>query len=43
LAIMQDGTARDHQLEAMALTMQRLGKGGIAPGLRAARSVLAAL
>ena len=28
---------------AMALTMQRLGQGGEAPGLRAARSVLAAL
>ncbi|OYX27128.1 MAG: lipid-A-disaccharide synthase [Rhodobacterales bacterium 32-66-7] len=31
------------QTEAMALTMVRLGKGGEAPGLRAARSVLAAL
>lgn len=31
------------QNSAMALTMQRLGKGGEAPGLRAARSVLAAL
>ena len=29
------------QLEAMALTMQRLGAGGEAPGLRAARAVLA--
>ncbi|HID67987.1 MAG TPA: lipid-A-disaccharide synthase, partial [Roseibacterium sp.] len=28
---------------AMALTMERLGRGGDAPGLRAARSVLAAL
>ncbi|MGR3759283.1 lipid-A-disaccharide synthase [Roseobacteraceae bacterium NS-SX3] len=28
------------QLEAMALTMERLGKGGEAPGLRAARAVL---
>jgi len=27
----------------MALTMQRLGRGGEAPGLRAARSVLAAI
>jgi lipid-A-disaccharide synthase len=31
------------QTEAMELTMQRLGKGGEPPGLRAARSVLASL
>ena len=31
------------QKAAMALTMERLGKGGEPPGLRAARSVLAAL
>lgn len=31
------------QRAAMALTMDRLGKGGEAPGLRAARSVLSAL
>ncbi len=31
------------QAEAMRLTMQRLGRGGEPPGLRAARSVLAAL
>ncbi len=31
------------QQRAMALTMDRLGKGGEAPGLRAARSVLSAL
>lgn len=31
------------QKQAMALTMERLGKGGEAPGLRAARSVLAVL
>ncbi len=31
------------QQAAMALTMDRLGRGGEAPGLRAARSVLAAL
>jgi lipid-A-disaccharide synthase len=31
------------QTAAMALTMERLGQGGEAPGLRAARSVLAAL
>ena len=33
----------DPQRAAMALTMQRLGQGGEPPGLRAARSVLAAL
>jgi lipid-A-disaccharide synthase len=43
LALMQPSPARDAQLTAMAVTMQRLGKGGEAPGLRAARSVLAAL
>ncbi len=31
------------QQAAMALTMDRLGKGGASPGLRAARSVLEAL
>jgi lipid-A-disaccharide synthase len=31
------------QTQAMQVTMQRLGQGGEAPGLRAARSVLAAL
>ena len=31
------------QAMAMQLTMERLGKGGEPPGLRAARSVLAAL
>ena len=31
------------QLDAMAMTMTRLGRGGEAPGLRAARSVLAAI
>jgi lipid-A-disaccharide synthase len=43
LALMEPGPARDAQLAAMDLTMQRLGKGGEAPGLRAARSILAAL
>jgi len=33
----------DAQGQAMAVTMERLGKGGEPPGLRAARSVLAAL
>ncbi|QCO56903.1 lipid-A-disaccharide synthase (plasmid) [Pseudorhodobacter turbinis] len=43
LALMQPGPARTAQIDAMALTMQRLGQGGEAPNLRAARSVLNAL
>ena len=43
LALMQPGPVREAQRAAMALTMQRLGFGGEAPGLRAARSVLSAL
>ena len=39
-AILADPTA---QQTAMELTMERLGQGGAPPGLRAARSVLAAL
>jgi lipid-A-disaccharide synthase len=39
-AVLADPSA---QQAAMALTMERLGKGGEAPGLRAARSVLGAL
>jgi lipid-A-disaccharide synthase len=39
-AVLADSTA---QIAAMVLTMERLGHGGEAPGLRAARSVLAAL
>ena len=39
-ALLADPTGQRH---AMELTMQRLGKGGEAPGLRAARSVLSAL
>ena len=35
--------ARAAQLQAMAVTMERLGFGGEAPGLRAARAVLSAL
>ena len=38
--ILTDPQAREAQRDAMALTMQRLGQGGEAPGLRAARSVL---
>ncbi|MCK0119878.1 lipid-A-disaccharide synthase [Loktanella sp. F6476L] len=40
LKVLDDPSA---QLDAMQLTMKRLGQGGEAPGLRAARSVLAAL
>lgn len=40
---LEDMTARKAQLEAMDLTMERLGKGGEAPGLRAARSVIEAV
>jgi lipid-A-disaccharide synthase len=40
LALLADGSS---QLAAMRLTMDRLGAGGEAPGLRAARSVLAKL
>ena len=36
-------SAREAQLDAMATTMARLGRGEETPGLRAARSVLAAL
>jgi lipid-A-disaccharide synthase len=43
LGLMADGPARSVQLAAMETTMQRLGRGGEAPGLRAARSVLGAI
>ena len=43
LSLIGDGDARLAQLDAMAVTMMRLGRGGEAPGLRAARSVLAAI
>jgi lipid-A-disaccharide synthase len=43
MALMQSGPERDAQIAAMDVTMQRLGRGGEAPGLRAARSVLAAI
>ena len=41
--LIDDEDARAAQLDAMALTMERLGAGGEAPGLRAARSVLRSL
>lgn len=40
---LEDSSARKAQLDAMDLTMQRLGRGGEAPGLRAAQSVLGAI
>ena len=43
IRLLDDPAARKVQMSAMSLTMDRLGKGGEAPGLRAARSVLAAL
>ncbi|MCL4674764.1 MAG: lipid-A-disaccharide synthase [Pararhodobacter sp.] len=41
--LLAGGADREAQRAAMAVTMQRLGRGGEAPGLRAARSVLAFL
>ena len=43
LRLLNDPAARQAQLDAMDLTLDRLGKGGEAPGLRAARSVLGAV
>jgi lipid-A-disaccharide synthase len=42
-AVLAPGPARQAQMAAMDITMLRLGRGGEAPGLRAARSVLAHL
>jgi lipid-A-disaccharide synthase len=39
-ALLEDGQAQQNQRQAMAVTMQRLGQGAEAPGLRAARAVL---
>ncbi len=41
--LLENDTARAEQIAAMELTMERLGEGGEAPGLRAARSVLGAI
>ena len=41
--LFQDDAARAAQIAAMDLTMDRLGRGGEPPGLRAARSVLGAI
>ncbi|KFI26434.1 lipid-A-disaccharide synthase [Paenirhodobacter enshiensis] len=43
VALFGDAGARAAQMQAMEITMTRLGEGGEAPGLRAARSVLRAL
>lgn len=43
LRLLDDPAARAAQMDAMAVTMDRLGRGGEPPGLRAARSVLARL
>ncbi|MCA0273746.1 MAG: lipid-A-disaccharide synthase [Proteobacteria bacterium] len=43
MALIDDKDARERQFAAMETTMERLGAGGEAPGLRAARSVLAHL
>ena len=40
LRLLDDGAARAAQVAAARLTMERLGRGGEAPGLRAARAVL---
>jgi len=41
--LLSAGAGRNAQLQAMDLTMSRLGRGGEAPGMRAARSVLSVL
>lgn len=41
--ILEDKDLREAQMDAMRLTMDRLGKSGEAPGLRAARSVFSVL
>jgi lipid-A-disaccharide synthase len=40
LPLLTDKAARDRQVAAMDLTMERLGRGGEAPGLRAAKAVV---
>ena len=39
-ALLSDGAQRQAQLDAMRLTMERLGEGGLPPGERAAESVI---
>ncbi|KGJ17041.1 lipid-A-disaccharide synthase [Paracoccus sanguinis] len=43
VGLLDDEAMRGEQLAAMQLTMERLGRGGEPPGLRAARSVIGAL
>lgn len=43
LEVLESQSARQAQFAAMDLTMERLGRGGEAPGLRAAHSVIAAI
>jgi lipid-A-disaccharide synthase len=43
LDLLDNREARMSQQKAMAVTMEKLGRGGEAPGIRAARSVLAAI
>ncbi|MEM1274620.1 MAG: lipid-A-disaccharide synthase [Pseudomonadota bacterium] len=43
LDLLRDPAAREPQYEAMEQTLQRLGQGGEAPGLRAAKAVLGVL
>jgi lipid-A-disaccharide synthase len=43
LRLLEGGAEREAQKTAMAVTMTRLGKGGEAPGVRAAQSVLEAI
>jgi lipid-A-disaccharide synthase len=42
-ALQQVHDAPEEQIDAMNLTMERLGRGGENPGLRAAKAVLAGL
>jgi lipid-A-disaccharide synthase len=42
-ALIDDPARRTLQIEAMETTMARLGRGGEAPGMRAARAVLGGL
>lgn len=43
LEVLENNDARAAQITAMELTMERLGRGGEPPGLRAARSVVQAI
>ena len=43
ISLLDDEAAREQQMAAMDLTMERLGRGGAPPGIRAAQSVMAAI